>query len=77
MDFHAVAEAHVEGEGHFVDATALAPPGTLVRVATGRDASDTAFFSASGGAVSFSDLNVTAVAGSLPDDDLHDPVRLG
>lgn len=76
MDFHAVAEAHVEGYWHVVDATALAPRGTLVRVATGRDASDTAFFSAYGGSVSFSDLSVTAVADVLPDDDLHTLVRL-
>ena len=43
MDFHAVAEAFVEGHWRVVDATLLAPRQTLVRIATGRDAADTAF----------------------------------
>lgn len=38
MDFHAVAEAFVEGQWRVVDATLLAPRQTLVRIATGRDA---------------------------------------
>src|SRR6201998_2396286 len=42
MDFHAVAEAFVEGQWRVVDATLLAPRQTLIRIATGRDASDTA-----------------------------------
>lgn len=70
MDFHAVAEAHVEGGWHVVDATTLAPRGTLMRIATGRDASDTAFLSSYGGRVDLREVQVTAVADSLPGDDL-------
>ena len=43
MDFHAVAEAFVDGVWRVVDATCLAPRQTMVRIATGRDAADTAF----------------------------------
>ena len=45
MDFHAVVEAFVSGGWYAVDATALAPRSSLVRIATGRDAADTAFMS--------------------------------
>ncbi len=38
MDFHAVAEAFVEGQWPVVDATPLAPRQSLVRITTGRDA---------------------------------------
>ena len=41
MDFHAVAEAWVDGAWHIVDATQLAPRESMVRIATGRDAADT------------------------------------
>ena len=37
MDFHAVAEVHVDGRWQVVDATYLAPRQSLVRIATGRD----------------------------------------
>jgi transglutaminase-like putative cysteine protease len=77
MDFHAVAEAYVEGDWYVVDATTLAPRSTLMRIATGRDASDTAFLSTRGGAVSLSRLEVSAVSDVLPDDDLFELVRLG
>jgi transglutaminase-like putative cysteine protease len=40
MDFHAVAEAFVEGHWRVVDGTLLAPRESLVRIATGRDAAD-------------------------------------
>lgn len=81
MDFHAVAEAWLDGPGgepawHVVDATTLAPRGTLVRVATGRDASDTAFLSAYGGAVALRELEVGAVADVLPDDDVRTLARI-
>ena len=42
-DFHAVVEALVDGRWVVVDATRLAPRRGLVRMATGRDATDTAF----------------------------------
>lgn len=45
MDFHAVAEAYVDGAWYVVDATRLAPRALMQRIATGRDAADTAFMS--------------------------------
>jgi len=77
MDFHAVVEAWVDGAWHVVDATTLAPRGTLLRISTGRDAADTAFLSAYGGVVSLVELEVGAVADVLPDDDVTRLVRLG
>ncbi len=76
MDFHAVAEAHVDGGWHVVDATTLAPRGSLVRIATGRDASDTAFLSTVRGSFALDDMQVTAVSDSLPTDDLDSLVQL-
>lgn len=70
MDFHAVAEAFVEGAWRVVDATALAPRSTLVRIATGRDASDTAFLNVLSGRADLVSVEVSAVADSLPGDDL-------
>ena len=67
MDFHAVAEAFVEGHWRVVDATLLAPRQTLVRIATGRDAADTAFLDNHKGAITLNKLLVTAVVdGDLP-----------
>lgn len=77
MDFHAVAEAWVDDRWRVVDATTLAPRGTLVRIATGRDASDTAFLSVHRGEAVLGELAVTAVADSLPDDDLSELVTIG
>lgn len=76
MDFHAVAEAYVAGGWHVVDATALAPRGTLLRISTGRDAADTAFLSSYGGAVSLQSVEVTAVVDDLPRDDVTRLVEL-
>jgi transglutaminase-like putative cysteine protease len=71
MDYHAVAEALICGQWRVVDATLLAPRASLVRIATGRDAADTAFLSAYGGAVELTATEVTAVTeGPLPDDDV-------
>jgi transglutaminase-like putative cysteine protease len=77
MDFHAVAEAYVDGAWHVVDATTLAPRSTLVRIATGRDAADTAFLSSYGGNVPLDAIQVMAVADVLPDDDVRWLVELG
>jgi transglutaminase-like putative cysteine protease len=77
MDFHAVAEAWVDDAWHVVDATALAPRQTLMRIATGRDASDTAFLSTRGGFASIAAMEVSAVVDDLPRDDVRDLVRLG
>ncbi|WP_084099672.1 transglutaminase family protein [Demequina sp. NBRC 110051] len=73
MDFHAVAEALVDGKWWVVDATALAPRPSLVRIATGRDAADTAFMTTIGDPVDLVSMEVSAVADELPrdDEDLH------
>jgi transglutaminase-like putative cysteine protease len=71
MDFHAVAEAYVEEQWCVVDATTLAPRGSLLRIATGRDASDTAFLSVYGGIAELREVEVLAVADALPADDLQ------
>lgn len=77
MDFHAVAEALIDGRWLVVDPTLLAPRGSMVRIATGADASDTAFLTTVRGAIELRHLAVTAVADpSLPDDDVTDMVQL-
>ena len=77
MDFHAVVEAHVDGRWLALDATRLAPRSTMLRIATGRDAADTAFLSSYGGAVTVANMEVTATSdGDLPLDDGM-PVELG
>ncbi len=77
MDFHAVAEAAIDGVWHVVDATNLAPRQSLVRIATGRDAADIAFLSARGDLpVRIADLQVRAVVDELPRDDIRHPARL-
>lgn len=77
MDFHAVVEALVDDRWVVVDATLLAPRSTLVRIATGRDAADTAFMSSYGAGVRFGRLTVAAtVDGDLPGDDLEELVQI-
>ncbi len=67
MDFHAVVEADVDGTWCVVDATRLAPVGSLVRICSGRDAADTAFLTTLGGVARFESMTVTAtVDGDLP-----------
>ncbi|MCW2856534.1 MAG: Transglutaminase protein [Marmoricola sp.] len=71
MDFHAVVEAFVSDGWYVVDATALAPRSSLVRIATGRDAADTAFMTTVLGRSDLDWCHVTAVADhGLPQDDL-------
>jgi len=78
MDFHAVAEALVDGTWRVVDATLLAPRSSLVRIATGRDAADTAFLTVLGGTVDLVGIEVGAVIeGALPGDDPRELVSLG
>lgn len=77
MDFHAVAEALIDGRWVVVDATGLAPRQSLVRIATGRDAADTAFLDNHGGDVILNSYQVSAVvAGYLPIDDPNTQVQL-
>jgi transglutaminase-like putative cysteine protease len=76
MDFHAVAEAWVDGAWRVVDATTLAPRSSLVRIATGRDASDTAFLNVLSGRADLVELEVIATADALPDDDVTQLVSL-
>jgi len=73
MDFHAVAEAHVNGAWHVIDPTGLAPRESMVRITAGRDSSDTAFLSTVGGSLTLTRMQITAlVSGSLP---VEDPAR--
>ncbi|MBC7723354.1 MAG: transglutaminase family protein [Burkholderiaceae bacterium] len=76
MDFHAVCEAYVEGTWHVVDATALAPRQSLVRISTGRDAADIAFLTNHWADLILRDLSVVAVADTLPRDDVRELVQL-
>lgn len=77
MDFHAVAEAWVDGSWHVLDATGMAPRPSLVRIATGRDAADIAFLSSYGAPVWLRQLEVTCVVEDrLPADDGATPVRM-
>ena len=78
MDFHAVAEAFVEGQWRVVDGTLLAPRQSLVRIATGRDAADTAFLDNHKGAINLNKLEVTAIVdGDLPMDSVDELVSIG
>ncbi len=77
MDFHAVAEVFVEGRWNAVDATYLAPRQSLVRIATGRDAADTAFLTTIEGDVELLEVDVRAsVDGELPLDSFTEPMFL-
>lgn len=77
MDFHAVAEAHIDGHWRVVDATLLAPRQTLVRISTGRDAADTAFLDNHNGSITLNSTVVTAVVdGDLPHDSIEELVSI-
>lgn len=77
MDFHAVAEAAIDGTWYVVDATLLAPRPSLLRICTGRDAADTAFLSTYGGEARLLWSSVTAsIGGDLPSDDVLSLVTL-
>ena len=61
-----------------VDPTCLAPRQSLVRIATGVDAADTAFLTVVTGAVELVALHVGAIASpALPTDDPAELVQLG
>jgi len=77
MDFHAVAEVAVGGTWRVVDATHLAPRASMLRIATGADAAETAFATVLGGLAELTTLEILAVVdGNLPPDDGTSPVIL-
>jgi transglutaminase-like putative cysteine protease len=76
MDFHAIAEAYVDGAWWVVDSTGLAPRQSLVRIATGRDAADVAFLTNHWADLFLHNLLITATADVLPHDDHRSPVQL-
>ncbi|MCU4186262.1 transglutaminase family protein [Acidiferrimicrobium sp. IK] len=77
MDFHAVFETWEGGSWCVHDPTGLAPRQSLVRVATGRDATDTAFAAVTRGLATLDHLEVVAVTGgALPFDDHRSRVEL-
>ena len=74
---HAVAEALVDGRWQVVDATCLAPRQSMVRIATGRDAADTAWLDNHKGAITVNNMAVTAtVDGELPKDSVDQLVMI-
>lgn len=77
MDFHAVVEALIDGRWLVVDPTGLAPRQPLMRIATGRDAADTAFLDNHRGSLHLrSYLVMATIEGELPDDDGTAPVQI-
>jgi transglutaminase-like putative cysteine protease len=77
MDMHAVVEADIDGVWRVFDATGLAPRPSLARIATGRDAADTAFLTVLDGRADLVRLEVSAVyQGDLPNDDHSQLVSL-
>jgi transglutaminase-like putative cysteine protease len=76
MDFHAVAEAYVDGAWHVIDATGLAPRRSMMRIGTGRDAADTAFLSTRRGFATIESMQILCVVDELPTDDPRELVRL-
>ena len=77
MDFHAVVEARRGTGWEVLDHTRLAPRSSLTRIATGRDAADTAFATTLRGEAElvFSEVS-TVVDDDLPGDDHFTPVCL-
>jgi transglutaminase-like putative cysteine protease len=69
MDFHAVAEAYIDGQWWLLDATRLAPRHSMLRIATGRDAADISFLSNYWANVAVTGMVVTATVNELPEDD--------
>ena len=77
MDFHAVVETRLGSDWEVLDPTRLAPRSSLVRIATGRDAADTAFATTLVGEAELVAYEVSAVIdGELPSDDHRARVAL-
>lgn len=77
MDFHAVVEARRGTGWEILDPTRLAPRSSLTRIATGRDAADTAFATTLRGEVELMSSEViTVIDDDLPPDDHVGPISL-
>lgn len=77
MDFHAVVEARRGTGWEVLDPTRQAPRSALTRIATGRDAADTAFATNLRGEAELISSEVsTVVDDDLPADDHYGPVSL-
>jgi hypothetical protein len=77
MDFHAVVEFLTPAGWQVLDPTRLAPRSALVRIATGRDAADTAFATTLRGTAELVTSRVFAsIDGDLPGDDHTRPLHL-
>lgn len=77
MDFHAVAEAYIDGRWVVIDPTGRAPRQPLMRIATGRDAADIAWLTVVGGHVTFGSLSVTSEDDEEFTDDHVELIALG
>jgi transglutaminase-like putative cysteine protease len=77
MDFHAVAEAHVDGQWWVVDATRLAPRQSMLRISTGRDAADIAFLTNHWADLMLNRLDVLAITDEFSTDDGQELLQLG
>ncbi|WP_092915041.1 transglutaminase-like domain-containing protein [Agrococcus baldri] len=72
-DFHAVAEVFVDGDWWVFDPTGLAPRGSLIRIATGADALETAWATTAGNPVVLTRLTVETTDDSIIEGAVDDP----
>lgn len=72
-DFHAVTEVFLDDDWWVVDPTGLAPRGSLIRIATGADALETAWATTTGNPVALRALQVEATDDGLPAGTVDDP----
>lgn len=72
-DFHAVAEVFLDGDWWVVDPTGLAPRGSLIRIATGADALETAWATTTGNPVVLTKVRVRADDDALVEGVADDP----
>ena len=77
MDFHAVTEAYIGGRWLLTDPTHLAPRESMLRIASGRDAADTAFLTIFRGEAELREIEVSAVVDTFPYENYSAVVQLG